>query len=339
MPLQYKDYYKTLGVPKTATTKEIKSAYRKLARQWHPDVNPSRKKEAEEKFKEISEANEVLSDAEKRKRYDTLGPDWQQRAQSQGFRHQDFGGDGVHVDFQDLGEDGFSDFFQTFFSNLGRQGAHGSAGSRTRRGMRGNDLESAIELSLRDAYAGGTRSITLQTQARCPRCGGTGSENGKLCHQCRGTGTVTSQKTLDVTIPAGVRDGQRIRLAGQGGPGIGGGANGDLYLVVGIARDPVLERRGDDLHVEQPVSIYSLVLGGEITVPTLTGHVDVKIPAGSQSGRTLRLAGKGMPKLGSSEKGDLYVKLIGQVPTNLSGPERELFKQLAELAKKGSSGI
>jgi DnaJ-class molecular chaperone len=334
MPLQYKDYYKTLGVPKTATTKEVKSAYRKLARQWHPDVNPSRKKESEEKFKEISEANEVLSDPEKRKKYDTLGSDWQQRAQNQGPRYENFGGDGVRFDFQDLGEDGFSDFFQTFFSDLGRSGPGPGRASRSRRGMRGNDLESGIELSLRDAYSGGSRSISFQTQARCPRCGGTGSDNGKLCHACRGTGTITTQKTLEVTIPAGVRDGQRIRLAGQGGPGIGGGANGDLYLVVKLARDPLFERRGDDVYIEQPVSIYTLVLGGEITVPTLTGHVDVKIPAGSQSGRVLRLTGKGMPKLGTSEKGDLYVKLVGQVPTNLSEKEHELFKQLAELAKK-----
>src|SRR6202521_1678102 len=338
MPLQYKDYYKTLGVPKTATTKEVKSACRKLARQWHPDVNPSRKKEAEEKFKEISEANEVLSDPEKRKKYDTLGSDWQQRAQNQGSRYENFGGDGVQFDFQDLGENGFSDFFQTFFSDLGRSGPGPGRASRSRRGMRGSDLESGIELSLRDAYSGGSRSFSFQTQARCPRCGGTGSDNGKLCHACRGTGTITTQKTLEVTIPAGVRDGQRIRLAGQGGPGIGGGANGDLYLVVKLARDPLFERRGDDVYIEQPVSIYTLVLGGEITVPTLTGHVDVKIPAGSPSGRVLRLTGKGMPKLGASEKGDLYVKLVGQVPTNLSEKEHELFKQLAELAKKGSSG-
>ena len=338
MPLQYKDYYEVLGVPKTASAKEIKSAYRKLARKWHPDVNPTKKKAAEEKFKEISEANEVLSDPEKRKRYDTLGPNWQQQAQNYGYRPGAgrAAGDGAHFEFHDFDDGdlggGFSDFFQTFFSDLGRTTRSG--GSRTtRRGMRGSDAEYGIELSLRDAYSGGTRQLTLQTQARCPRCGGTGTVDGKLCHDCRGTGTIDVNKTLDVTIPKGVRDGQRIRLAGQGGVGFGGGPNGDLYLVVHIAHDPIFERRGDDLYEEQPVSVYTLVLGGEATVPTMTGKIDMKVPASSQSGRTLRISGKGMPQLRGGGHGDLYVKLIGQVPTKLTEDERELWSQLAEKAK------
>jgi DnaJ-class molecular chaperone len=337
MPLQYKDYYEILGVPKTASAKEIKSAYRKLARKWHPDVNPTKKKEAEEKFKEISEANEVLSDSEKRKRYDTLGPNWQQQAQNYGY-HPGAGraaGDGVRFEFQDLGDGdlgGFSDFFQTFFSDLGRT-TRGAGARAPRRGMRGSDAEYGIELSLRDAYSGGTRQLTLQTQARCPRCGGTGTVDGKLCHDCRGTGTIDVNKTLDVTIPKGVRDGQRIRLAGQGGVGFGGGSNGDLYLVVHIAHDPIFERRGDDLYEEQPVSVYTLVLGGETTVPTMTGKIDMKVPASSQSGRVLRITGKGMPRLRGEGHGDLYVKLTGQVPTKLSDDERELWTQLAEKAR------
>jgi DnaJ-class molecular chaperone len=335
MPLKYKDYYETLGVPKTASTKDIKAAYRKLARKWHPDVNPTKKKDAEEKFKEIAEANEVLSDPEKRKRYDTLGPNWQQQAQDFGYQPggRRAGGDGVHYEFRDFGDEpGFSDFFQTFFSDLGRARGTGSARS-SRRGVRGSDVEYGIELTLRDAYAGGARQLTLQTQARCPRCGGTGTIDGKLCHECHGTGTIDVNKTLDVTIPKGVRDGQRIRLAGQGGVGFGGGPNGDLYLVVHIAPDPIFERRGDDLYEEHPVSVYTLMLGGETTVPTMTGSIDMKVPAGSQNGRVLRIPGKGMPKLRGDGHGDLYVKLIAQVPAKLTEKERELWTQLAEMAK------
>ncbi|MBC5825893.1 MAG: J domain-containing protein [Candidatus Eremiobacteraeota bacterium] len=338
MPVQYKDYYKILGVGKSAGAKEIKSAYRKLARQWHPDVNPTRKKEAEDKFKDISEAYEVLSDAEKRKTYDTLGSDWQQRAQTApGFRYgrgntaTGTGPGGVQFDFSDSGDDGFSEFFQTFFGNFGRSGP---AATRPARGTRGNDGESQLPLTLQEAYAGGRRSITLQKQSLCPRCGGTGTDRGKLCHECRGTGTVTQQKSLEVNIPPGVRDGQRIRLAGQGGPGLNGGADGDLYLAVKIAPDLSFERRGEDLYREQPVSIYTLILGGEVTVSTMTGKIDMHVPAGSQSGRTLRVPAKGMPKMGPGGYGDLYVKLTAQVPTSLGSKERELFEQLAAMAKQ-----
>ncbi|HYK53918.1 MAG TPA: J domain-containing protein [Candidatus Eremiobacteraceae bacterium] len=332
MPVQYKDYYKILGVPKTANAKEIKSSYRKLAREWHPDVNPTRKKQAEEKFKDISEAYEVLGDAEKRKTYDTLGSDWQQRARTapgaQYARGNGPSAGGVHFDFDDLGDSGFSEFFQTFFGGLGRSAQTG----RRTRGMRGSDVESELPIGLREAYAGGVRSISLQTETVCPRCHGTGTVDNKLCHQCRGAGTIPTIKTLDVTIPAGVRDGQRIRLAAQGGPGVGGAPSGDLYLIMRIGVDSTFERRGDDLHVEQPVSVYTLVLGGEVTVPTMTGRIDVKVPTGSQNGRVLRIPGKGMPKAGDGF-GDLYVRLSAQVPTMLTERERELFHELAELAK------
>src|SRR5579872_5034160 len=236
MPVQYKDYYQILGVPKNANAKEIKAAYRKLARQWHPDVNPTRKQAAEEKFKDISEAYEVLSDTEKRRMYDTLGNDWQQRAAQQqraqpgGFQQRYTGGNSGagQFDFGDLGDSGFSEFFQTFFGNIGRGGA-GMGGAQPRRGQRGSDAEATLELSLRDAYSGVHRTVTLQTETVCPRCHGTGTDKGKLCRECHGNGVVPVTKNLDVTIPAGVRDGQRIRLAGQGGPGSGGASAGDLY--------------------------------------------------------------------------------------------------------------
>jgi curved DNA-binding protein len=305
MPVQYKDYYKTLGVAKNAPLKEIKSAYRKLARQWHPDVNPTKKKEAEEKFKDISEAYEVLSDPEKRKTYDSLGSDWQQRARDfqGGIRYGAPPGDGgIQFDFGDLGEGGFSEFFQSIFGGMGRAG--GGFGTQARRSRRGQDVEGEIEVSLRDAYAGGTHHITLS--------------NGK---------------SLEVTIPAGVRDGQRIRLSGQGGAGGGGGQSGDLYLLVHIKPDATFTRQGDDLYEEHRTNIYSMVLGGEITVPTMTGRIKVKVPAGSQNGRKLRIPGKGMPKLRGGGFGDLYVTLVAHVPTNLSERERELFQQLADLQK------
>ncbi len=168
---------------------------------------------------------------------------------------------------------------------------------RGRRSTRGADAESSIELSLHDAYTGGKRTLNLQTHVTCPRCHGTGNERGKLCHECHGNGFITQTKSLEVTIPPGVRDGQRIRLAGQGEAGLGGGQSGDLYLVVHIGPDRAFTRTGDDLYVEQPTSIYTLVLGGEVTVQTMSGKITLKVPAHSQNGRKLRVAGKGMPKL------------------------------------------
>lgn len=337
MPVQYKDYYQTLGVGKNASAKEVKAAYRKLARQWHPDVNPTKKKEAEEKFKEISEAYEVLSDPEKRKTYDTLGNDWQQRAREAAGRggyqygYQQPPG-GVHFDFGDVGDGSFSEFFQTFFGNIGRGSA--GAGTRARRAAKGADAESTIELSLRDAYAGGKRTLNLQTHATCPRCHGTGNDKGKLCAQCQGAGVVITTKSLEVTIPAGVRDGQRIRLAGQGEPSPGGGPSGDLYLVVHITPDPAFTRKGDDLYVDQQVPIYTLVLGGEVAVSTMTGKITLKVPHNSQNGRKLRIAGKGMPKLRGGGHGDFYVTLIARVPTHITEEERELYDKLASLAEQ-----
>jgi DnaJ-class molecular chaperone len=332
--VKYKDYYATLGVEKTASEKDIKSAYRRLARKWHPDANPDKPKEAEERFKEISEAYEVLGDAEKRKKYDMLGADWQtaahQAEQQQRYRtHFDTEG----FDFGNLGGSGFSDFFDLFFSGVGRR-----AGAPSGVARRGQDVESTIELSLRDAYEGGKKQISLQVEDACPRCHGTGTERGRLCPQCHGTGRVVANKKFDVSIPRGVADGQRIRLAGQGGSG---SPPGDLYLVVKILDDPTYQRKGNDLYVDLPVSLYDLVLGSEVNVPTMTGPVSMKIPEGTQNNRLLRLAGKGMPSVKGKAAGDQYVRLIGQLPQQLSERERALFKELAALrngkARKESS--
>jgi len=332
--VNYKNYYEILGVDKNAAEKDIKSAYRKLARKWHPDANPDNPKQAEEKFKDITEAYEVLNDSERRKKYDLLGNDWQQAArqaeqqrtyrQAQRDASYDFGGfNGAGA--TGAGATGFSDFFDMFFSGTGRRGAAGP----TTFGEKGGDLETTIDLSLDEAYNGGKKSVTLQVEDACPRCGGTGTDRQRVCPQCHGTGRLIQTKKFEVTIPKGVREAQRIRLGGQGSAGAGG--RGDLYLVVNIVDDGTYERKGDDLYVDLSVSIYDLILGSEVRVPTMTGEVTVTIPAGTQNNKLLRLTGKGMPKLKNGGFGDEYVRLVGQLPDKLSEKETKLFRELSSL--------
>ncbi len=339
--MNYKDYYAVLGISKGAAEKDIKSAYRKLARKWHPDANPENTKAAEEKFKEISEAYEVLGDPEKRKKYDALGSDWQRAARqaeqqrqyhrtytdSADFSGFDFGNAGNPGAAGGAGPSGFSDFFDMFFSGIGRR----QSASSTPFTQRGQDLETTIELSLRDVYDGGKKAVALQVEDLCPNCGGTGISNGRLCPQCNGTGRNLVTKKFEVSIPKGIGDGQRIRLAGQGGVGINNGANGDLYLIVNLLDDATYKRKGDDLYVDLPVSIYDLVLGGEVKVPTMAGQVAMTIPEGTQNNRLLRLSGKGMPKVKGAGAGDQYVRLVGQLPQSLNDKEKKLFKELAGL--------
>ena len=342
--MNYRDYYAILGVPKSAAEKDIKSAYRKLARKWHPDANPDNPKEAEEKFKELSEAYEVLGDPEKRKKYDMLGSDWQRAArqaeQQREYRTRYGDGDFGGFEFGNAGAGasaggptGFSDFFDMFFSGIGRRQSAQQPGFA----QRGQDLETTIELSLRDVYDGGKKAVSLQLEDLCPRCRGTGTDAGRLCPQCSGTGRVLVAKKFEVSIPKGIGDGQRIRLAAQGGAGLHGGPNGDLYLIVKLLDDTTYKRKGDDLYVDLPVSMYDLVLGGEVKVPTMGGQVAMTIPEGTQNNRLLRLTGKGMPKVKGGGAGDQYVRLIGQLPQTLTDKERKLFKELATLrnGKKG----
>jgi DnaJ-class molecular chaperone len=331
--VNYKDYYAILGVPKTAAAKDIKSAYRKLARKWHPDANPDKAKEAEEKFKDIQEAYEVLGDPEKRSKYDVLGADWQRAAQESARQRASgpppgaggFGG-------ANFGEgSGFSDFFDMFFQNIGRRPAGGPAPGPRGRAQRGEDLETTLDLTLNEAYDGGAKNVALQIEDVCPRCGGTGTTGNRVCTECGGRGRVLQTKRFDVTIPKGVREGQRIRLAGQGAAGPNNGPRGDLYLIAHFPEGGKWERRGDDLYIDLPVSIYDLVLGGSVAVPTMNGEVSMTVPAGTQSNKLMRLGGKGMPKLKSTGYGDEYVRLIGALPTNLSDKETKLFKELAAL--------
>jgi DnaJ-class molecular chaperone len=339
--VNYKDYYAVLGVPKTAAAKDIKSAYRKLARKWHPDTNPNDPKKAEEKFKEISEAYEVLGDADKRQKYDALGSDWSRAAQQADAQRQyrsaqePSGAPFGNASFSnDGGPSGFSDFFDLFFSGIGRRPQTGPASTFA---QRGSDLETSLELTLAEAYAGGSKSISLQIEENCPRCGGSGLINQQICPQCHGTGRLLQNKRFDITVPKGVRDGQRIRLTGQGGRGIGGAASGDLYLVAHIAPDSTYERKGDDLYVDLSIPFYDLVLGVEVSVPTMTGSVTVTVPPETQNNKMLRLSGKGMPKVRGGSNGDQYVRLIGQLPANLSERERKLYRELATLRNGAST--
>ncbi len=322
-----KSYYDILGVAKKATAKEIKQAYRKLARKHHPDVNPG-DKAAEAKFKEINEAYEVISDAEKRKKYDRFGDKWQHADQfTQGGRQQpswDFSGGGGRTPFhfEDLGGTGGGGFGDVFESILG-----GFGGRRSRRPQRGRDLEYSVEVTLEEAYHGAARLLETQSEEPCSSCRGEG------CPSCGGVGRIIKPKRLEVKIPPGVRDGSRVRIAGKGGPGYSGGTAGDLYLLTSVKPHKVFRREGDNLHVEIKVPLLDAVLGSEVHVPTIGGKkLALKIPAETQNGKVFRLAGQGMPKLGGSgKKGDLLAETNVLLPTELSDKEKELFQELKSI--------
>ena len=327
MAVQFRDYYEVLGVSKMATEDDIKKAYRKLARKYHPDVNPG-DKSAEEKFKEINEAYEVLSDPEKRKRYDELGPNWKA---GQDFKPPPNWQEGVNVEYGDFGDlfgggrgaSGFSDFFESLFG--GRRGTRRGAGFA----MRGQDVEAEIPLTLEEAHRGVRRTITLQVTETCPDCKGSGVKDGKTCPTCRGAGAIRRPKSLEVTIPAGVRDGSVIRLPGQGEPGSSGAPAGDLFLRVRIQPHRLFDIVGEnDVQIELPVAPWEAALGAKIPVPTLDGPVEMKIPAGAQGGQRLRLRGQGLNRRGGG-RGDEYVKLKIVIPPKLTPKEKELFEKLA----------
>ena len=315
MPVEYKDYYKTLGVSKTASTEEIKKAYRKLARQYHPDVN--KKPEAEKRFKEVNEANEVLSDPDKRKRYDTIGPDFARYAnagnggQPGNFTWSYNGRPGAGGFEGDAGA--FSDFFRSIFGDEGVSGTMSAddlfGRTRTRRGARavpGQDVEYEFEIALPEAYKG----LEQQIEVKEP--------SGK-------------SRRLAVKVPAGVKDGQRIRLAGQGGQGTAEAPAGDLYLVVRLAPHPRYRVEGRDLHVELPLAPWEAALGATVAVDTPGGEAKLQVPPGTSSGRRLRLKGRGMPNR-RGEPGDLFAEARIMVPATPSKDERRLFEELARIS-------
>lgn len=320
--MEYKDYYKLLGVAKSASQEEISKAFKKLARKCHPDLNPG-DCTAEGKFKDINEAYEVLRDPEKRKLYDTLGPNWQDGQNFQpppGYENVrfHFGGAGGQ---QDMG--GFSDFFQTIFGGSGGMGGFGGqgfggqgfgpGGGYQRRPSRGQDAEAGLELTLEEAYHGGSKTLSLQEEAMGP--------DGR---------PTLRPKTLSVNIPAGVRDGAKIRLAGQGNQGFGGGPAGDLYLRVMIRPHSRFKLEDVNVLVDVPLAPWEAALGATVRVPTLDGEVDLTIPPGIGSGRKMRLRGKGL--VGKAGRGDQFVRVMVQTPKNLTEPQRALWEELARLS-------
>lgn len=347
-----KDYYKILGVPKTASEDQIKRAYRKLARKWHPDINPG-SKEAEERFKTVSEAYHCLGDKEKRKLYDEFGDealrtgfDAEQARQYQQWRStQQAGGAGGWQDF------GQYHSYEDIFGDLFHSGPTADAFAQ-RAATAGRDMEYTMSIDLVSALKGFNTQISMEKMKPCPGCRGSGSDPdttpatcgacngtghvdvakgpihftrpcpqcqgrgkiGKPCSQCGGTGHVLGTEKIKVVIPPGVKDGSRIRVAGKGEPGFGGGPPGDLYLIMQIKPHPFLERKANNLHMEVPVSVSEAMAGATITVPTIDGYTNVKVPPKSQSGQTLRLKGKGALDPKTKKRGDLMLKLVVKVP-------------------------
>ncbi len=349
--MEYKDYYKILGVAKDAPDKEIKQAYRRLARRFHPDVNPGDQK-SEERFKEIGEAYAVLGDPDKRKKYDQFGPSlrdgsfWRHgpspRPSSRVYTTtRDFAKDfDAESTLRGMGS-GFSEFFEALFGQGFGRGAEQPAGTSSNGGAaraagaaahdtsKGSDIEHPMEVTLEEVASGGNRVFTMQVPELCPTCKGTALVNGRLCMTCQGSGTVSKQRRIEVKIPPGVRDGSRIRIRGEGNPSHSGGQKGDLFLVVTVQPHPTFDRKGNDLYVEVPVPLTKAMLGGEINVPTLKGtQLSMKVPTETQNARTFRLAGQGLPALRGDTTGDLYAKVRVILPTNLSARERDLFQEL-----------
>ncbi len=332
-----RNYYEILGIKRDASQKEVKSAYRRLARKHHPDVNPG-DKGAEGRFKEINRAFEVLSDAEKRAKYDRYGENWEQAEAFEKARAAYGNGPGgsqtFTFDINDLlrrqgqgGGGGFEDILGGIFG-----------GGRGRRGpARGQNVEYAAEITLEEAYHGTTRTLQLQSQEACATCGGRGEIAGAVCHACEGAGAVLRPKRLEVKIPAGAKDGTRVRISGEGSPGMGGGPRGDLYVVARVRPHARFERRGDDLVAEVSVPVEDAVLGGEAHVGTIAGkRIAVKIPPLTQNGRTILLSGLGMPKLdGKGTHGHLLVKVRLAIPEKLTDEEQALYERLRE-ARKGA---
>lgn len=305
--MEYRDYYRTLGVPRNATEKEIKRAYRDLARRYHPDLNPG-DKDAENRFKEINEAYEVLSDRDKRARYDQLGPNWQRSVGFDWGRWASSGSSNRRSSRVQYDSEGSGSIFSDFFNAVFGDGGRSSHTRSQKKPIRGRDVEVTVTISLEEAYRGTTRKIS----------------NGDRRHQ------------FTAHIPPGARDGTKVRFAAQGKSGFAGGEHGDLYIIVAVDEHPIFERDGDDLYMDLKVDLFTAVLGGEIRVPVLNGDIMLRIPPGTQSGQRIRLQDKGMPYLRNpNQRGDLYVRPLIQIPTELKEPEIELFERLRSLRSKG----
>lgn len=323
--MQSKDYYKILGVSKSATDKEIKSAYRKLAREFHPDVNPGDSK-AESKFQDINEAYETLSDSEKRQQYDQFGAGWKNFQGAPGGGRPGGGGHPFDFDFSGVdfgagsGAGGMGDLFEQMFGR----------GRGRKRPSQGGHARADVEISLEEAFHGATKVLTVTSQVNCTACGGAGVGRGGVCHACGGSGRRSEDSTLEVRIPAGVSDGSKIRVKGKGEPGQMGGTPGDLYLTVHLRKHPDYEVKGRDLFMTARVDMFAAVLGGKIEVNTLKGKVDLKVPPGTQGGAKFRLAGFGLPGQGGKPPGNLFVEAQIAIPEKLTEEQRGIFLQLSQ---------
>jgi molecular chaperone DnaJ len=358
--MEYKDYYKILGVDKNASTKDIKKSYRQLARQFHPDVNPG-DKAAEGKFREINEAYEVLKDSDKRKKYDEFGQYWEQ-AERVGAAGGGRGGQRVYgnVNPEDLasifgggfggGGGDFSDFFNSLFGGTSRRGGGKSrtysqnpgfegfdfnfgGGTPQPQSQRGQDAEFPIKLTVEEAASGTVKQLAINKETICQYCGGTGISGNQYCQGCHGQGKSFKPRKLDVTVPPGVRNGSKIRMKGEGSPGFNGGQAGDLFLVVELEKHPFYELKDGKLYCEVPVTPSEAALGAEIDVPTLRGRLSMKIPPLTQSGKIFRLKEQGFPVINKpDERGDQLVKVRIVIPETLNDAEKKLFEQLKELS-------
>jgi molecular chaperone DnaJ len=352
------DYYEILGVQRGATADQIKSAYRKAALKWHPDRNPESKQEAEEKFRQASEAYSVLSDEQKRAIYDRYG--------HAGLEGRGFEGGGINASIFDEFQDIFGDLFG-FDQTFGGGGRRG----RGARGQRGSDLRYDVSLSFEEAASGVTTQVRLSRHEICESCHGTGAKPGtgmascrtcggrgqmsyqqgyfsitrtcpacqgagqvvrEACAACRGQGRIERERTLEVGIPAGVESGTRLRMTGQGEPGVNGGPPGDLYVFLEVKEHPFFERRGADLYSTIPVSFPQAALGAKISIPTLKGEEELEIPEGTQSGQIFRVKGKGLPNPHGG-RGDMYVSVRVEVPSKLTREQRRLFEELGRTLK------
>jgi DnaJ-class molecular chaperone len=340
-----RDYYDVLGVKRDAAEDDIKKAYRKLARKFHPDLNPG-DKSAEEQFKLLQDAYDVLSHPEDRKLYDQYGENWRavkagagappppgyEAYQGAGRSTRGAGAPGGGFDFNDFD---FSRFRSTGRSSGGFdifEEMFGGGRGRAARSGRGRDVEAEFELSLEEAHRGGRRTLQMQVSETCATCGGAGVKDGKVCETCGGAGEVTRPKTIDVNIPAGVRDGSTIRVPGQGGSGSNGSEPGDLYLHIRLRPHPVFIVKGDDLETELPVAPWEAVLGAKVAAPTIDGKVELTIPAGAKSSQRLRLRGQGLNKR-SGGRGDEYVRLRIVAPKEISAEERRLYEELKRVSR------
>ncbi len=335
--MKFQDYYEVLGVERDASDEAIKKAYRKLALKWHPDQHAADEKErAEAKFKQISEAYEVLSDSEKRGKYDRFGENWEhgqefepqpgQRTMSREEFEAAFGGSG-----------GFSDFFQQMFGGDFQRGFDGQPRRHARYDYRGADVRAELQLPISEAIAGGKRSFVVPARVSCPSCGGTGFLNQHVCPSCAGVGQVHKNQTVDLKLPEGIRDGLELRLRGLGEPGTGDGENGDLFLVLRLTDDERYNLAGDRLEARVVIAPWEAECGSKVDVPTPGGIVTLNVPAGTRAGKRLRLRGQGLSRSGGG-RGDLIARIEIDLPEKLSARQKELLRELADEASSGVAG-